>query len=215
MTRPSKNTDKKLLQAGKELIPVVSFSGLSIREVAKKANVNPGMFNYYFGTKERYIETLISEVYDEFFTKFKLESETGGDSFERLRNTLLAGAFFIRDNRMLIEPFLAEIVMGNKKLMEFARKNMTRHIGLILGLLSECRKDGYVTKASIFSVLPVLIGAVALPNIAVRILEKNYRDTFYGLAVAGLKNTILSDKIIIERLDLALKGISTEKINEK
>ena len=82
MTRPSTNIDKKLLQAGKDLIPKTGFSGLKVRDVAKKAGANLGMFNYHFGTKDKYIEILIKEVYSEFFVSFKLESETGNNSYE-------------------------------------------------------------------------------------------------------------------------------------
>jgi len=172
MSRPSKNVDKKLIQAGKELVTESGLASLKVRKIAARAGVNPGMFNYHFGTREKYIERLISEVYEEFFSNFKMESETSGNSLDRLRKIMLNAAFFIRDNRTLIEPFIEEIMTGNKKLFDFARKNMTKHVNVILALLSECRKDGYIVKAPVLASLPIIIGAVALPNIIVRILEK-------------------------------------------
>lgn len=209
MTRPSQNIDKKLLLAGRELIPSMGISGLKIRDVAKKAGVNLGMFNYHFGTKEKYLQALMIDVYNEFLSDFKLESETGNSSIERLRNALISGAHFIRENRMLVAALLEEIIKGNRSIVEFARKNMTKHVNIILSLLKQCQKDGYIVKTSIFALVPIIIGAAALPSIIIRVLEKNYKGTFLGAFIPVLQRSAISDERIEERIDLALKGIST------
>lgn len=209
MTRPSQNIDKKLIQAGKELIPEMGISGLKIRDVAKRAKVNLGMFNYHFGTKEKFLEVLMIDVYNEFLSDFKLEAETGSNPMERLRNALIGGAHFIRDNRMLIAALFEEIFKGNRKIVEFARKNMTKHVNIILDLIAKSQKEGYMVKTSIFTIVPIIIGAAALPSIAVRVLEKNYKGTFLGAFIPIVRGTALSDKGIAERVDLALKAVST------
>ena len=214
MTRPSKNIDKKLLQAGRELIPVMGISGLKIREVALKAGANLGMFNYHFGTKEKYLEALMIDVYNEFLSDFKLDSEKGKNPLECLRNALIGAGYFIRENRMLIAALLEEILKGNRRIAEFGRKNMTRHVNIIISLVSQCQKEGYIIKTSFLTIAPLLIGAVALPSLAIRILEKNYRGTFLGTFIPVLKNTAVSDKAITERIDLALKAVSTGRANE-
>jgi len=211
MTRPSQNVDKKLIAAGKELIPVMGISGLKIREVTKKAGANLGMFNYHFGTKEKYIEVLMIDVYSEFLSDFKLDSEKGSTSQECLRNTLIGTAHFIRQNRTLIAALFEEILKGNIRIVEFARKNMTKHINILLKLIKQCQKDGYLVKTSIFIIAPILIGAVALPSIAIRVLEKNYQKTVLGTLIPLLKSTAISDKRIIERIDYALKGLQGER----
>jgi AcrR family transcriptional regulator len=208
MSRPSKNVDKKLLQAGKDLIPVMGISGLRIREVARKAGANLGMFNYHFGTKEKYLEALMIDVYSEFLSDFKLDSEKGENSMERLRNALVGAAYFIREHRTLIAALFEEILKGNRGIVEFARKNMTKHVNILLGLISQCQKDGLMMKTSIFTIAPLIVGAAALPSIVIRVLEKNYKGTFLGAFIPLLKNTAISDKGIKERIDLALKALS-------
>lgn len=208
MTRISQNMDRKLLDAGRKMLPETGISGFSVRAVCKRAGVNLGMFNYHFGTKDKYIETLIAEVYDEFLKDFKVESETGGTALERLRNALRSGAFFLRDNRMLVLVLFEEILRGNKKLIVFARKNMTKHVFVFLKLIKDCQKEGSVVNSSVFALAPIIIGGVALPNLAVRILEKHYSTMFFGAAVPFLKNSLLSDAVINERIDLVLKAIS-------
>ena len=46
--RPSRNLDRALLAAGRELLPERGCAGLSVREVADAAGVNLGMFHYHF-----------------------------------------------------------------------------------------------------------------------------------------------------------------------
>lgn len=208
MSRPSRNIDKKLIQAGKELVPRMGISGLKIRDVAEKAGVNLGMFNYHFGTKEKYLEALMISVYSEFLSGFKLDSEVGNTSLERLKNALLGGGKFLRDNRMLVTALLEEIVKGNRRILEFARKNMTKHVKIILELIKQSQRDGYIVKTSIFAIIPLLIGAVALPSVVVRILEKNYNGTFLGAFIPMLKQSAISDSRIEERIDIALKGLA-------
>lgn len=208
MSRPSMNIDKKLIQAGKELVPRMGISGLKIRDVADKAGVNLGMFNYHFGTKEKYLEALMISVYSEFLSGFKLDSEVGDTSRERLKNALISGARFVRENRMLIAALLEEIIKGNTKLIEFIRKNMTKHVNILLGLIKQCQKDGYIVKTSIFAVIPVLVGAALLPSVIIRILEKNYKGTFLGAFIPMLKQSAISDSSIEERIDIALKGLA-------
>ena len=85
---------------------------------------------------------------------------------------------------------------------------MTKHINIIIGLVTQCQKEGTVIKTSFLTIAPMIIGAVVLPSIAIRILEKNYKGTFLGTFIPILKNTAVSDKAIAERIDLALKAIS-------
>jgi len=49
----------QILQVAEELFSDKGFDGTSIREIAKKANINIAMVSYYFGSKEKLLEALI------------------------------------------------------------------------------------------------------------------------------------------------------------
>ena len=72
MTRPSRNVDRLLLRAGRELFPETGAAQLSIRKVADRAGVIPGMFHYHFGTKDLFVRQLLQELYDEMFASLEL-----------------------------------------------------------------------------------------------------------------------------------------------
>lgn len=53
--------DKQLeiLQVAEKLFSEHGFDGTSVRDIAKKADINIAMISYYFGSKEKLLETLI------------------------------------------------------------------------------------------------------------------------------------------------------------
>ena len=49
----------EILQVAEQLFADEGFDGTSIRDIAKKANVNIAMISYYFGSKEKMLEALV------------------------------------------------------------------------------------------------------------------------------------------------------------
>ena len=49
----------EILQVAEQLFAEEGFDGTSVRDIAKKANVNVAMISYYFGSKEKMLETLV------------------------------------------------------------------------------------------------------------------------------------------------------------
>src|SRR6478672_322027 len=49
----------EILQVAEQLFAEEGFDGTSVRDIAKKANVNIAMISYYFGSKEKMLEALI------------------------------------------------------------------------------------------------------------------------------------------------------------
>ncbi len=215
MTRPSRNTDKLLIQAAKELIPKTGISGLTIRDVSKKAGVNLGMFNYHFKTKDAFIDKLLVETYEDFFTNFKIESATGGTPKERLKNAVMTIAFFVRDNRQIFIMVAKEIALGNKVIIDFIKKHMTRHIEILVKLTHECQKEGYIINLPLLQVLPFIMGSVMATNLLVTAIERFSPVSSSGImrelfAMAADK-TLLADKAIVQRVDMALNALTPRK----
>ncbi|MFT3825954.1 MAG: TetR family transcriptional regulator [Chitinophagaceae bacterium] len=62
MVTPDK-VDKKeqILAAAEQLFAEKGFDGTSVRDIAHEANVNLAMISYYFGSKEKLLESLIEQ----------------------------------------------------------------------------------------------------------------------------------------------------------
>ena len=62
----------EILQVAERLFAEEGFDGTSIRDIAKKANINIAMISYYFGSKEKMLEALV--IYRISDMRLQLES---------------------------------------------------------------------------------------------------------------------------------------------
>lgn len=208
MPRPSRSTDKLLIQAGRKLLPETGISGLTMRRVAAAAKVNLGMFHYHFGSKREFVRRLLQEVYEDFFKDFTLEAGGPAPARERLRRALIALARFARDNRRLLLAIIRGVLEGEAEAAEFAKANIPRHIGIITGLLKECQRRGELKEMPPPLAMSFLLGATAMPNVAIGVIERSSAKKPFGLPLSLLLPLFISDKAIAVRVDLALAALA-------
>ncbi|WLR50233.1 forespore capture DNA-binding protein RefZ [Bacillus tianshenii] len=60
------STKQKVIDAAISLFNTKGFQGTSVREVAKKADVNPALISYYFGSKKGLLESLLLQFYEPY-----------------------------------------------------------------------------------------------------------------------------------------------------
>lgn len=61
-----KEKQQEILNVAEKLFETKGFDGTSVRDIAKEANVNVAMISYYFGSKEKMLETLFETRLDNF-----------------------------------------------------------------------------------------------------------------------------------------------------
>jgi AcrR family transcriptional regulator len=210
MSRPSRNTDKLLIQAGRKLLPETGVSGLTLRRVAAAAKVNLGMFHYHFGSKREFARRVLQEIYEDFFKDFSMESGGTAPALEHLRRALNALARFARDNRKLLLAIVRDVLEGEVEVTRFAKANIPRHVGIISGLVEECQRQGGLKSIPRPLALSFLLGATAMPNLAMGIIEKASAKKPFGLTLQKLSPVLISDQAIAARVNLALAALAQE-----
>ena len=88
MARPSRNIDRALLAAGRDLLPLTGCRNLSVRQVTERAGVNLGMFHYHFRTRENFVRAVLQEMYEEMFASLQLERARHAEPLPGLRAVL-------------------------------------------------------------------------------------------------------------------------------
>src|SRR5580700_8943785 len=141
MPRPSAHLDRKLVAAARVMLPETGFSGLGVREVARRAGVNAGMFHYHFKTKEAFLGRVLQECYEDFLESFREAAEGPGSSRARLRRVLISFARFARDHRVMYTLMLRELLNAQPEMYEFAKANFPRHASVVMSLLEDCRRE--------------------------------------------------------------------------
>jgi AcrR family transcriptional regulator len=211
MPRPSKNTDKKLVETACEMLRESGVHTLRLRDVAKKAGVNLGMFHYHFKTKEAFTQRVLQEVYEKFFREFSLETSRGGTPLEKLRAALIILGKFALDNRRLILGRVHDVLNKDKTVLDFVLANFPRHVRVIFDLLRQCRKDGALRKLPFPTMLPMVIGSVIAPALALAMLEHLDIKRISFIPVLLIKRELASEKAIAARVDLALSALAPGK----
>ncbi len=210
MARPSRSLDQKLIDSARALLPRRGVSGLSVRQVCRRAGVNLGMFHYHFKSKDAFIRRLLQETYDDFFVTFRDAAEGPGDARERLRRVLIAFARFARDHRPFYALLARELLNEQKQCLDFIRRNFPRHASLLFALLDECRREGLVRP------LPTpMLGAFAMmsmgtPNILLAALERRRPRRVRGTPFAQFVRMMLSDSAIEARVDMVLAALAAQ-----
>lgn len=211
MARPSHKLDLKLVAAAREMLPEVGFSGLKIREVSRRAGVNPGMFHYHFKTQAAFRRRVTLEVYEDFLASFVEAAEGPGDARARLRRVLVAVARFARDNRVFYTLMVRELLNAQAEMSAFAKENFPRHAAVLMRLLAECRSEGVVRPLPMPLLASFAMGTMCLPNVLVTAFERNGVRAVAGQPLPKMAKEFLSDELIEERVDMVLAGLARRR----
>ena len=213
--RPSRNLDRALLAAGRELFPSRGCAGLTVREVADAAGVNLGMFHYHFKSREAFLRALLQSVYEDLFAELTIAASQmppgrkQARSIDFLRAALQFMGRFVRANRPLLTRVLIDALGKDAIAVEFLDRNMPRHLGLMLGLMQQAQKDGSV-RADIPApnLLGFCAGSLAMPILfGGAIVERGAAAEATGRMIEG---ALLSDTALDQRIELALAAISSQ-----
>ncbi len=204
MTRPSRHTDQRLIQAAHELLDEAGCAGLNLREVAARAGVNLGMFHYHFKTKQEFCRRVLQDLYDRFFAQLELESASHDDPLENLRTALMTFGRFVRDNRRVAFTLLRDSMGGDALVHRFVRTNAPRHIGVIAILVAQCQRRGILRGLSAANVTITLLAAVGLPSIFGEFLRRESGIRGKRRLKQILDVEILTDSALAERIGMLL-----------
>jgi AcrR family transcriptional regulator len=208
MSRPSHHLDRRLIAAARAMLPDTGFSGLSVREVARRAGVNVGMFHYHFKSKEEFVRRVLEEAYHDFLASFTEAAEGSGAARERLRRVLVAYAHFARRHRTIYSMMMRELLNGHGEMIAFARANFPKHGDRMMLLMEECRRTKVVRDLPAHVLTMFAMSSMGVPNVAATGLERSGKTKVYGQSVKEFIDMVLSDEMIETRADMVMAALA-------
>ena len=202
--RPSRNLDRVLLSAGRELLPTRGCAGLSVREVADAAGVNLGMFHYHFKSREAFLRALLQSMYEEMFSQLTYQGAESWGAVDNLRAALRFLGRFLRANRPLLARVMADALCGDAVAREFLAANMPRHLGHMSALIAMAQEKGELRRMPVPQALGLAAGALAMPILFGGAVAES---GVLGRKSKRLERELLSDAAIDERIELALAAL--------
>ena len=207
MARPASGTDIKLMAAGRKLLLEKGITGLSVREACREAGVNTGMFHYYFGSKEEFLQAVLKEMYAGFMLNFKAGVSAAGTPRQKLKSALVELGRFALDVRKAMPMFFADMIYGKKEAFAFFSGNFTEHVRHLAALAEECRPASALKGRSVPFLVASLVPVMIFPMLAGGIVERNGVKSLGGVPLSKLREEIFSEEGIAERAEIALRGI--------
>lgn len=206
MPRPSRNIDQRLIDAALELMPTTGTRALSIRRICEHAGVNLGMFHYHFKAKDVFLRAVLQQMYDGMFATLVIEVQRQSEPEENLRAAIMTLALFSRDRRHLLMRLINDALMGETIAMEFLQRNLARHVGLVVTLISAAQRDGTLRPMPPLEAFAFLVGGVGAP------LLLGTAATDGGMLPVALaaqfESVCLTDEAIATRVEMALAGLA-------
>lgn len=118
----------QIMEAAEELFAEKGFNGTSVRDIAEKAQVNLAMISYYFGSKDKLLETLFE--YRGELSKTKLVS-----IIEKPNTTSLEKVYLLIDN------YIDKVFNQQCFYKIFTREQVLTQTGHIAELILQMKKN--------------------------------------------------------------------------
>jgi AcrR family transcriptional regulator len=208
MPRPSRALDQRLLIAARQLVEAKGFSALTVRAVAARARVNPGMFHYHFKNRRVFKQRMFGLFYEDFFREFLGALGDEKDPVLRLRRALTFLGTFIRDHRGLGLALVQDALAGDADTLALIRTHFLRHGRLILEALAEGQAAGRLRPTPLPNVIVSVLGTVGLPFILLEALRRAGTREPFGFPWSVFEEAVSGDAGLAERIQLLIRGLS-------
>ncbi len=151
----------EILQVAEQLFAEEGFDGTSIRDIAKKANINIAMISYYFGSKEKLLEALV--LYRISGMQLHLESLYQEDisPIEKIDKLISFYIKRINTNRCMYQ--ILHFELSNKKReinLESFTEVKNNNLILLKHIISEGQEQGlFQPNIDVTLIPPIIIGS--------------------------------------------------------
>jgi len=154
----------QIIEVAEKLFADKGFDGTSVRDIAEEADVNVAMISYYFGSKEKLLESLF--IYRSQSNILQLQSMIENKEMPSLQKVYQLIDYYI--DRIQTYPCFNKIMMREQvatlriattgMIMEYKKRNMD----LIKQLIHEGQKKGEFKKSiDITLMMSTLIGTIS------------------------------------------------------
>jgi TetR/AcrR family transcriptional regulator len=117
------NTEKRILEAARNVFHIKGFSGARMQEIADEAKINKAMLNYYFRSKDKLFEAVLKEAFQNFFPKVFHMVNTDLPLFEKIENFVSGYLTFLQNNRCIPGFIIGELAQNPQRLKDFFLEN--------------------------------------------------------------------------------------------
>mgnify|MGYP003575589122 CR=1 FL=1 len=142
-----KDKQQEILNVAEKLFETKGFDGTSVRDIAKEANVNVAMISYYFGSKEKMLETLFETRLDNFKIDEDLIFNKDNSIFTSLENLVFIYIKTMNENAgiyniLSVEGGIKKRLLNSNSFLKVKKYNLN----LINQVIEKGQQEGVFNK---------------------------------------------------------------------
>lgn len=195
----------QILEIAEKLFAEHGFDGTSVRQIAKEADINIAMISYYFGSKEKLLDTLLSYRSSDFRAELTIIIENGQlEHFEKIDIMVNLLVKRIHKNRRIHKIVNFEYTNGCRtaniqKFLEHKKKNYL----LIENFIKDGQEKNVFTKTvNIPMIVPTILGTYFHFY-----YNKNFFKHLHNLSEKDIENYVQTD--LTNHIQTTIKAILT------
>ena len=203
--RPPSSSDQtvrqQLLAAARGLFAQQGYDGVSIRQVAETAAVNPAMIHYYFGSKQGLYEAMLTDTFTPLIERLSAVLGASADDAGALRNFFSLYMHTLGANPWMPPLILREVVAEGGRLRGwFIQQFAARGGGLLTRLIEREQAAGRIrTDADPSLTALSMVSLAVFPFVAMPVTRE-----VFGMRV----KTDYLDRLVEHTQRVCLQGVA-------
>ena len=181
----------EILQVAEQLFAEVGFDGTSIRDIAQKANINIAMISYYFGSKEKLLESLVLHRISAMSLQLENLLQENLSPIQKIERYVVYYVDRINSNRCMYQ--ILHFELSNKKReinLDTFTQVKNNNLKLISNIIQEGQEQGlFHQDVNVALIPPIIIGSL----IHIHMNKSYYKDLLYLKNDKEFENYITSD----------------------
>ncbi|MFB6342862.1 TetR/AcrR family transcriptional regulator [Saccharicrinis sp. FJH62] len=170
MVKKDQNTEKKILDAAKNVFESKGMYGARMQEIADEAGINKALLHYYFRSKEKLFEAVFEDAFTNFFPNLVEIFNTDKDIREKLE-MIIDHYFNMISKNPFLPIFLITEVNREPECMKSRLQKMGLDIEKLLKILNALRDENILPDIDPRQIIVNLISLTIFPYLARPLLK--------------------------------------------
>lgn len=207
-TKTDKTSRDKLLEATMQLLGSSCLHSISIRDIAKAANVNSALVSYYFGSKELLYEAILQEQFENFKKVAGEVLSTEGDIRENFITAFSAIADFHFTHPHWLKLYFRETSNPSPGYYRFVQPCIAYTMDRIINMIKVGAGQGVFRS----DIQPVHVAQSFFGILCSCFMQNQLPDRSYGLSADIVTHLSFSQQMLLQQT-LAPASTGSKTVN--
>lgn len=187
MVRKDKSTEEKIINASLDEFAELGYAGARVDSIAERGAVNKAMIYYYFKSKEKLYERILTDISTEIYGQIKEASADGNEPIEQFYAIIGRYVDMLKlIDRRFMRIYMREIASGGEFFRKIAIPNLVLPVmSIVEPLFKKGVEKGEIRDLNPYMTFLQIIGGIIFFNIIRIPMEGSpvegviFKDNFY------------------------------------